>query len=283
MSALNKGITTKAEKPKEPLQLETSFKQVLESVEKEYHFRIKSIEDLNTHLPKIERVLGKYQPVSMSNIQKTIFHKNPLDFAEYDAAEVYFMDVTVKFPITAYALQLDLVATLDISENFLIVKADNDPREIEGNRLAAVAEINDEHKEDSPASLLSVDSLYPETSLKGELIVGNEYNKKFLEFLSQQSNVRHEASKIKTGSGLFAWLENNEVEPETNDFNKDIKGAPTVANRWDNKGEPKDGRDIDPLITHHGNLDDDAKTYTKRFKKPDGKDVSVTKTVKPIR
>lgn len=291
MSALKQGIT---EKPPvvepivetvEEVVFENSFKQIFENVEKEYHFRIKSLVDLSERMDELTRVLEKYDVKEISKPMKTIFQKHPLDFSEFDAAEVWIVDVVTRFPITTYVLMLDIAASLDISENFIIVRSDNEPSEVESNKLVAIADIEAKEVPFVPSPVLSTDPLYPENSLDGALIVGNEYNGKFLDFLSQQASVRIEKSVVKTGSGLFAWIEANPDEhADSGDFNAHIEGAPQVKNRWDHKTDsPKDTRNIDKFITHHGNLDDDSHTYTVRVEKPSGREVEVSKTVKPIR
>lgn len=292
MSALKQGITEKppvvVEEPiveTQEVVFETSFKQIYENVEKEYHFRIKSLVDLSERIDEVTKVLEKYDVKEISKVQKTIFQRHPLDFSEFDAAEVWIVDVTTRFPITPYVLMLDLAATLDISENFIIVRSDNEPTEVESNKMVAITDIEAKEEPFIPSPVLSTDPLYPENSLDGKLIVGNEYNSKFLDFLAQQANVRAEASVVKTGQGLFAWIEANPDEhADSGDFNADIKDAPKVKNRWDHKTDsPKDTRDIDKFITHHGNLDDDAHTYTLRVEKPSGAEKEISKTVKPIR
>ena len=261
----------------------TSFKSILESFQREYNFRIKSVVDISNDMDIIERALMRYDALEIAKPVKTIMQNQPLDFIGIDAAEVWIVDAVVRVPVSAYALRLELCALLNVSENFIVVKSDNDPTEVESNRITAMKSMKDD-PEFKEIPMLSTDPNYPEESFDASLIAGNAYNERFLDFLAKQTVERKEEEVVKTGSGLFAWLETNGAHVEdSEDFNKDIKDAPKVHNTRDaKKTTDKDFRGLDKFMSQHGNLDDDTRSYTKRFTK-DNKEVKVTKSVKSIR
>lgn len=244
------------------------FRELLESNKKEYHFRIKSIVDLNNHVESLERVLNKYELLEVGKIKKTILQDNPLDFTAIDAGEVYIFDAILHIPVSAYALRLELAEKLDIPESYIVVRTDNDPMEVETERLSAIRELDAENEGLEPLPLLSTDSEYIEEPADGNLFAGNDYNDRFLTLLAQQTKLRKEKETVSTKSGLFNWLEDNGVHVEASeDFNKDIADAPKVHNYWDQKEPEK--RDVDALISNAGNVDDDKQKFTKRYKKKD--------------
>ena len=246
--------------------LESSFVGIYENIKREYNFRIKTVSDISKNIDKIKYVLNKYDISKFGKIHKTILQATPMEFMDIDNAEVYILDVTVELPITAYVLMLELAAILNIPEKFIVVRGDNEPIEVEGNRIEARSELKDILGKLEQAPLLDTTEIYPEESLAGDKLSGDKYNMEFLKFISQQSHQRRKDEQ--------SWDTTDE------DFNAKIEGAPKSFPHWKNTGTPKDGRNLDSLVTHHGNIDDDASRNVIRTKNKKG---SIKDSGNPIR
>lgn len=256
--------------------MKTYLEHLLES-DREYHFRIKSIEPLTDEMmERLERVLGKYELRDISGPTKTIIQEHPLDFYDIHNAEVYIVDATLGVPQSSYILQQELRSNLKISENHIVVRGDNEPLEVETQRRIMDKEIGDEadKKGLTKASLLDTESVYPEDehSVPGETFYGDEYNSEFLNTLAKVSATRKEGIE-EPEEGLFDWLR-NDVGDDTqvaddNDFNKDIEGAPKSVPWWKAKEIDVEDEDLEIRRAPQQNLDDDHEE--KHVQHEDGK------------
>jgi len=161
-----------------------AFRNYIQEQEKVYSLRLKFAtpiddEDVNW----IERVLQKYVLLDITTPTKTIRQRHPLDFSGVQNAEVWIVDIKCGLPVSSYILKRELQLALNISENFIVVRGENDPLEIETQRLNALDDIDDEatDRKLSPASRLSTNSEYDKDE-RGDLkepVYGNEYNSNF--------------------------------------------------------------------------------------------------------
>ena len=254
-----------------------SFLQILMESDRQYHFRIKSLFDLNEYKTHLEEYLSKYELRTFTAIKKLPFQANPLDFYGCDAGDVWMVDVVVAVPITSFLLHQELVKHLGVADKYLRVLSDNDPLEIENQRLAAYDEISQMADGLEKAPLLSTDSQYPEAKdlVSGSELFGNTYNTKFLTALAQVS--AENQPEVKK-SQLFDYLDNVRDFETAEDFNADID-TPKPVPWWEVKTVKEEPN---PMISQVGNYDNDKVTYRERFMK-DGKEVDISVTTNPIR
>lgn len=243
--------------------MKTYLEHLMES-DREYHFRIKSVVPLTDGMmEKIERVLTKYELRDIQGPTKTIIQHNPLDFYNIDNAEVYIVDAVVGVAQSSYILQQELRGVLGISENYIVVRGDNDPLEVESQRRDMAVSINSEAEKSGlkKASLLGTDEKYPEAdhSISGDTFYGDRYNSEFLETLAQVAASRP-STLAEPKNGLFDWL--NAVTDELqvaddNAFNANIKGAPKSVAWWEAKKTDVENDELELRRSLAGNFDND--------------------------
>lgn len=271
-----------------------SFKDYVENNEREYSLRIKTVSDLgDEEMALIERVLSKYVVKDITTPTKTIMQKHPLDFVDINNAEVWIVDVVTALPTSAYVLQQELKLALALPEKYIVVRAVNDPIEVENQRMASNDEIDMTAMEKgvSPSARLSTDASYDEDEL-GELdepVYGDEYNSQFLEMVAKVAAEREkfaaspDSDELNTGGTVGD-------EPGTipeNDFND------TIYDQMDHPPHPvyddyttilknlrKEGKIGDPRLSTKGNYDDDEIERSKKFDKYGDSDKVATVTIK---
>lgn len=266
----------------------TFYHYLMES-DREYFFRIKSIEEIDAEkMDIIERLLTKYELRDITAPQKTVIQDHPLDFYEIQNAEVWWVDVVTGVPVSSYVLQQELRANLKIPEKFIVVRTDNDPLEVETERLRALKDMENEAEDKNlqDRSLLSTDSEYQEgdSSVEGDHLYGNEYNQEFLNTLARVSADRSN-HVVNPKEGLFNWLESDVTEsPEVmtaDNFNDDVDSVKPVA-WWNAKGD-KAKSETSKLRGPDGNFDDDLKTHKRYYKTNDGNDVDMERETNAVR
>jgi len=266
-----------------------SFRDYMSENHREYHVRIKTVSPLDDEaMEYIERVLHKYSPIDITAPVKTIMQKHPLDFTDIRNAEVWIVDVVTDLPISAYVLQQELKLALALPEKYVVVRAANDPLEVETQRMVSNDEIDMEAMEQglSPASRLSTHESYDDDEL-GELdypVYGDEYNKSFLEVLSQVSAERIEHDATPTSEELDSAETVGEA-PDTvpeNNFNDGYDEPQPISSRYaDNlKNLRKEAKAGDPRLSTKGNYDDDEIKQTKKYDKYGADKKVATVTIK---
>ncbi|NJO62839.1 MAG: hypothetical protein HC836_32830 [Richelia sp. RM2_1_2] len=241
--------------------MKTFLEHLFES-DKEYHFRIKTIVPLDdAMLDRVERVLRKYELRDFKGPTKTIFQDHPLDFSDISAAEVFIIDVVIGVPQSSYILQQELRDALSISEKFIVVRGDNEPLEVETQRMRMQKEIANQANEKGlkKSSLLDTDSTYSESEFEadGAQFFGNEHVSKFLNTLATVASSRN-SPVVEPKSGLFNWLKDApkaDVELDDTTFNTNIQDAPKVVPWWKVKSE---SNALEDNVSIQGNLDDDS-------------------------
>lgn len=254
-----------------------AFRDYVQEQEKVYNLRIKTVTPIDDgEMEWIERVLQKYVLLDITAPVKTIMQKHPLDFQDIQNAEVWIIDVQCGLPVSAYVLKRELQLALNVSENFIVVRSDNDPLEIETQRLNAKDEIDDEAhaKGLKKAARLSTDSEYDidEQGVLEEPIYGNDYNSKFLETLAKVAAERQRygiepASDDLDKGGTVA---DAEAPADGGAFNKDIEDAPKPksANYADTlKNLRKENKLGSARLSTKGNYDDDEVKQSGKFDK----------------
>lgn len=252
----------------------TKLREYLANNERKYHYRIKTVVPLDdAAMDKIERAIVKYLPLDIGRVEKTIFQRNPLDFPGVENAEVYFVDITTGLPASSYILQQDLRYALNIPEKFIVVRAPNEPTEVETQRINALADMESEAdaKGLKPAALIDTGKEYPEAAdVDAEDYYGDKYNSRLLDYLKEIEEERDMAVQAANAPKPFDWLA-NELEPKQDetDFNTHIKDAPRPAKG--KRGHPS------TQVADPGNLDDNERVYKKAYTKNGGVTV-LTKT-----
>lgn len=106
------------------------FRQILNENKKEYKFTIKvacdGIED--AELDKLEDRLECFELKSATEFKKTPLQKNPLDFPNARNTSVHISDIVVNYPATIEQIRSKVSEALGISEAFVAVYNEGDPR-----------------------------------------------------------------------------------------------------------------------------------------------------------
>ena len=266
-----------------------AFRDYIQEQEKEYSLRIKTVTPIDDdEMVYIERVLQKYYLKDITTPTKTIMQKHPLDFPEIQNAEVWIIDIKCGLPVSAYVLKRELQLALNIPEDFVVVRSENDPMEIETRNLNAKDEVDSEadKKGLKKASRLSTDSEYDldEQGILEEPIYGEEYNKRFLETLAKIANDREsfDADPHSPELDEGGTVADSDSIEDANAFNKDIEDAPAPqSSNYANtlKNLRKQDKIGTPRLSSKGNYDDDEVKLSAKFNKYGKTDKVATVTI----
>ena len=240
-----------------------SFKQLLQESKKVYTYRLKTVVPLtDDRLDELEKFLSRYDLLHMGSARHMDAVKDVLEFRELDNTEVNAVDFHIAVPMSAYILQQELRAILAVPEKFLVVRADNEPLEVEGGRIQMLRDLDKIAQEKGlghKASLLSTDREYLAAEQPDvKQVFGDEYNKKFLNLLAQVAATR-KPQQFRSQSDLnpLSMPTSQEPEQDVADFNQHHEVPKPVYKPLKNMAEP-----VDPLmLAPDGNLDDDSKSY----------------------
>lgn len=172
---------------------------ITESLNKEYHYRIKLAADCTSeHLDKLESILQKYNVVNVSDFNRLPIQENPQEFVRLKGAhftsEVCSTDVTLKYPINQRILEVYVAANLGMPHERVLAYGISEPRRIESDLAAERLEQDQERMpsaEDSALAQADQDhTRYSEMVEQEELeddltLYGEAYNSKFLEELKR--------------------------------------------------------------------------------------------------
>jgi hypothetical protein len=266
--------------------MKKSFKHYLEESQKQYNYRIKMVVHPDEEkMEAIERLLRRYDLLSVSTPQK-INNKDSLEFRDIDNVDEWYIDVSIGVPFSSYILQQELRAVLDIPEKFVVVRAENEPIEVESEKQQMLQNLNAIAKEKGlqKGSLLSTDRFYLDAEQpKVKDAFGDKYNKTFLNFLADIAANR-KSQEFDTDSQLITVKElrkvkNQEPMQDIADFNAEYDTPKPVY-----KAKAKAKYPVDPnYLTSSGNFDDDSKTYFKVSKTKAGKTVTDQTSTDQIR
>lgn len=243
-----------------------NFKQYLAESEKTYNYRLKTVAALDKDaVARIEKYFARHNLIKISTVRKTPLQKAPLDFESIPNREVFILDVTLGLPISSFIIQRELVGLLQLPGDYLIVRGENDPIEVQNDAMNQHAEISAKaaDKELTADSLLGTESAYPEAeqTADGQNYYGDSYNSRLLDYLKQVSDDRKEEQKVEAKAPLFSWLDapkKDEPKQDTTDFNQglrpDVKPADAGAKS----------------VAKTGNFDDEGVVVKKTFKDKSG-------------
>jgi hypothetical protein len=240
-----------------------SFKQLLQESKKIYTYRLKTVVPLtDERLDDLEKFLNRYDLQHMGSGRRMDPVKDMLEFKDLDAQEVHAVDFSIAVPMSAYILQQELRAIMGVPEKYLVVRADNEPLEVEGSRIQMLRDLDliaQEKGFGHKASLLSTDREYLTAEQPDvQQVFGDEYNKKFLNLLAQVAATR-KPQEFRSQSDLNPLKMTTSQEPEQDvaDFNQHHDAPKPVYKPNKSMPEPVDVL----MLAPDGNLDDDSKSY----------------------
>jgi hypothetical protein len=264
-----------------------SFKTYLEEAQKQYDFRIKMVTPpTQLHMEEIERLLRRYHLISVGTPVKIDPKKDAMEFRDIENADVYYIDVVIGIPFSAYILQQELRAAMNIPEKFLVVRSDNEPIEVESQKMQILS-LLDKMAHDKgltqKASLLSTEPEYLDAEQPiVKDVFGDKYNKKFLSYLADVAASR-KPQEFETSSTHISVKELKAVTQEptqdTADFNTDYDTPKPVTKAKKTNRMPIDNK----FLTTSGNFDDDSKTYFTARKNRAGKTVTMSMQADEVR
>jgi hypothetical protein len=253
------------------------FKQYITESQKQYHLRLKTIVPLDDEaMDKIEMMVAKYQPITISRPKKTMMQRQPLDFPNVDHAEVYILDMTFALPIAPHILRADMRKVLDAPENYVFVRTRSEPGEIQTQILNAISDITAEAETKGFTVVAMLDDPDYNEGLTFPNMYGTDYNESLLGYLGQVEQDRKDAiARIPTS--YFNWLDlpdRKDQEPVQDDanYNADIEGAP-----YNGKSSPKK---LEVDFSIFGNFDPESGEIRRTYKDKSGKKVVLTRKLK---
>jgi hypothetical protein len=220
------------------------LRKYFDDAERRYNYRIKAIIELDEQaLDDIEKALMKYNPFGMTQVSKTILHRNPLDFPNVSAAEVYSVDICLGLPASPVVLIRELSTAMGCHASEVMVRGENDPTEVETQRILAAEDMAAEGDDDT-ATLLDTALDYPEhDAVDGASLAGDAYNGRLLNTLKQIADERKTHTQ------------------KTHDYD-DVKSDVAA----DGGPEPDLGDAEHAETSKQGNLDDNNKKYARVYK-----------------
>jgi hypothetical protein len=264
-----------------------TFKQRLMESQREFHYRLKTVVDLDDdRMEDVERLLNRYHLIRMGTVQKLDGDLDTLEFSDVENADISYLDFVIGVPISAYILQQEMRSTLNVPEKFVVVRADNEAVEVDSARIQLLQTLDKKATEaghTQAGSLLSTDREYleQEQPLVKDAF-GDTYNKRFLNLLSKVASERPSEFKLAHADYLTPeQLKAHEkaLQTDSEDFNKGLDTPkPVYKNKFEDLPEPVEAN----LINSTGGLDDDRKRYF-RVKKKDHKQVIYDMLTAPVR
>jgi len=264
----------------------TSFKKLLNESQKNFSYRLKTVVPMDDQkMEDLERLLKRYNLLDIGSVHKITAKDDSLEFRDIENADVYYVDFMIGVPMSAYILQQELRAVLNLPEKFLVVRADNEAIEVESVKNQLLRTLDQKAKQEGytdKGSLLSTDRFYldAEQPLTNNAY-GDKYNSKFLNLLQQIASSR-KTQTFQTTSDLnpVEQMQSVEQQPkqDTTDFNAHLSGVKPVYKSVD-MGEPVELN----LLGPDGNFDDDTKRYFKVSRNNKGEKKVNSIESKPIR
>lgn len=254
-----------------------SFREYLAESRKDSYFAIKlAMKPTDEQVTVIEKYLEKYglqkfdEPVHVEHDKQDFYNTVPHD--------IWQIVAVLSQPISQYILMQELKAALDIPEDYIVVRSANEPVEIYAQDCEFDCEVDADAKDKElvPASRLSTSRFYDDTEqpLLTNLF-GNDYNKKFLDFLAHVAEERP-TDHYEAPAPLFSWIDMSKImkdqEVEADDFNKHIDTPKPVYKGKGKATAPVDVKDLGPADS----LEDSAIQRIKLLKDKDGKREAVS-------
>lgn len=237
-----------------------NFYAYLSDTEKEYVYRIRTVVPISKEDIKVlEKVLSKYEVVSISSPRETSLQSAPVDFPSFSMVRVTIIDFITRIPVSNYYVQEEIRKAFGLNNYEINVRGKNDPVEIQ--EILKDAETL-EDSIDSP--LLSTNPEYKEYNYdvdSGKQYYGDDYNKSLLSYIAAKEKEKvdgiSDLQPENQDKKLFSWLGQ---KTEGSEWNKDYDTVKPVSKN-DIKGNPPEPAEVSP----YGNFDSSLRL--KEFKR----------------
>ncbi|MCS7316756.1 MAG: hypothetical protein NZZ41_00335 [Candidatus Dojkabacteria bacterium] len=242
-----------------------------------YEYKIKFCFEPSEEMIKTLAIyLQKYDPIELTEPERTIIQKNPLDFPDVENTEIFIMTFKTHLPLSSYILEQEIKNWLCIPEKYVVVRSKLEPMNVESDIINSKEEIEQEAEKNKYHILpkLSSNEEYPESE---KIQNGKDY------FSNEQvENLKLYMRELKKQriNGLYALSSEIAFEInknfDDNDFNKSIKDAPKSYHRF---SKEKFSKNEDLLKRPVVNVYDDFPEMKKEFLDKDNKIVTLKKTI----
>ena len=247
-----------------------SFYEYLSGVKKEYKYKLKlAVQVDDSVLDRVEKVLKRYDLIDISKPKKSILQRNEVDFPNLGPVESWSMTIVTDRPFVVQALTNEISKALNISEQHIRVRGENEPVAVEERFAEEFAAIEDKAGDMKPATLLGNDEVEEPTVVA----YGDNYNQSLLNYLGQlQANRAEEMEKASDHKSMFGWLD-SQTAIEDGGFNTETGGIRPVSGSTLSAKEAKAPLDTAPSGNFDSRIKNASKTYkdSKGLKKIEGK------------
>lgn len=169
------------------------FQEYLLTATKKYNIQLRSlVEFTDDMMDKLEKIIFKYRPESVSEPKRLMFHSNPLGFVDVVAKEVWVVDIVLTVPIAPHIVEFEIRTGIG--------QGKSDGRFVVLNS----ADVRDEDKDieeeivDEPISILRNKDFEEVEEANFTDYYGDDYNSRFVSFLKEYEIERKEKAKAGT-------------------------------------------------------------------------------------
>ena len=174
--------------------------------EREYRIKF-AFQPKDIDMDRVERVLKKYDVVDIGPISKTIFQKNPVDFADIKNSEIWIFDIVLGFPVASYVLKEELRQLFKIAAKFIVVRGEDDPMDAQSDEIIEDDENAEHFDADEDAEARLNQSEYEEAEkIEAKDFYGDDYNEDMLKVFAEEKaklDNRYHKYDFPAGEGLF--------------------------------------------------------------------------------
>jgi hypothetical protein len=209
-----------------------------------------------------------------------MIEEDHVDFIDVPNRQPHAMRVSLGMAISPYVLLQDLKIAANISEKFIVVRAENDPLELEAEHDSwkRLQDIEAKASDKEHAARLSTDREYLDAEQPPvDHLFGDDYNKKLLTYLAGVAQSRPTMEQ-EPAAPLFSWIQMEDIDPgephqDTSDFNAHLNTPKPVSKG--NESAPIDST----YLNSKGTMNDDSIRKVKFFK--DSNTGKATQVVQP--
>ena len=173
-------------------------------------FRVKfAFQPKDIDMDRVERALQKYDVIDIGPISKTIFQKNPVDFADINNSEIWIFDVTLGFPVASFVLKEELIQLFKTHSKFIVVRGEDDPLQEQADEILEDDEDNETANADEDSEPILNNDHYEELSefeADAKEYYGDDYNEEMLKVFAEEKaklDARYHKYDYPAGEGLF--------------------------------------------------------------------------------
>jgi hypothetical protein len=158
-------------------------------VQKEYTYKIKIAHAMDDKdFERMERPLVKYDVYDVKSMTKTPIQKNPLDFPNVSASEVYIIEIVSLLPISTETLRWELSKSMHFHMDYIHVRNENSPYNEYEEKMLKFQEETYMPKMDDP---------FYKTDMTGDnTLYGDKYNEKMVKELTDKTGIDMPMEKV---------------------------------------------------------------------------------------